>query len=203
MNKILMTAAATCFVFASAANATTIKISAFDIGSFNAATNYSGFVTEDFENLADSQSYNTPNTDGGNSQVTSGGGQLAGDLFTDVGTFSSAGGTGTGGVCQESLGGGSGGTCENLYLKNTGSFGQGNSVPESGSWSLNANDTLGIVWNVIYKGGALFNRVVFALMDASDQGATVTVSANGASETLSGLASGNQQLIVIDFAELI
>lgn len=181
MKKILMTAAAACVAFAGAASATTISISAFDIGSFNSATGYTGFVVQDFENISTTA------------------GQLPGPLNTNVGTFSALSGQGSGTTCDASNG-----DCTQLFLNDTTVNGQGNTVPDNGTWSLNANDTFGVLWDVVKgEGGSLFNRVVFALMDASDQGATVSVTAGGASESLSGLTNANQQLIVIDFDGLV
>lgn len=189
MNKFIATAAAACLAVSGAAHAATITVSAFDITDFDSATGYSGFVVQNFEDIG----------------ADLGAGELPGTLSTNVGDFTTIGGTGTGGVCDESLGVASGGECTNLYLKNTETFGQGNMVPDTnGEWSLNANDTLGITWDVL-KGedGSLFNRVVFAVMDFADTGAKVTVSAGGETVEFDDLTNANQQLIVIDFATMI
>lgn len=183
MKKILMTAAAACVAFAGAASAASISISAFDIGSFNSATNYSGFVVEDFENIG------LP------------AGQLAGPLDTNtVGTFSALSGQGSGSTCAAS-----GGDCTQLFLNDGEDNGQDNSVPLGGQWSLNANDTYGVSWAVEKEqGGSMFNRIVFALMDAADIGNTVVrVSVGNDFAELSGLQNAEQKLIVIDFGSLV
>ncbi len=183
MNKFIMTAEAVCFALGGAAQAATIKVSSFDITGFNSAVGYNDFVVQDFEDIGD---------DFGAA------GELPGPLATNVGTFSALDGQGSGSTCDAS-----GGDCRQLFLNNTTVNGQGNMVPDDGEWSLNANDTFGIVWDVVREGNSLFNRVVFAMMDAADRGATVTVSAGGESVEFKNLLSGNQQLIVIDFGSLI
>lgn len=194
MNKFIATAAAAFFALGSAAQATTISVSAFDIASFDSATGYDDFVVQDFEDVY-----------GDGSQTA---GQLPGDLTTNVGTFSAittdADGVeqfGDGTTCGASLGS----PCDKLFLNNTTVNGQGNMVPDDGEWSLNANDTFGILWDVVKgEGGSLFNRVVFAMMDAADQGAVVRVTVDdGPYEEFSNLLDSNQQLIVIDFSTLV
>ncbi|WP_371060685.1 VPLPA-CTERM sorting domain-containing protein [Rhodosalinus sp. 5P4] len=200
-----MTAAAGCVAFATAASATSISISAFDINDFNAATaNGSGFVIQDFENHGDFAIDGETNlvvddgiteTDGQRS------GELLGDLKTNVGTFSANGGTGSGTTCDAS-----GGNCQNLFLNYGDDNGQDNIVPDGGNWSLNANDTLGVIWDVVKGEGGLFNRVVFGIMDGADQGAKVTVSIDEADvdpKSYSLQSDGNQKLIVIDFSTLV
>lgn len=187
MKSILMTAAAGCVAFATAASATSISISAFDLGSFANATNSDDFVIQDFENLKDDEGNALP------------AGQLSGPLETNVGTFSALDGQGDGTTCDAS-----GGDCTQLFLSDQLVNGQGNMVPDDGDWSLNANDTLGMVWDVVKReGGSLFNRVVFGIMDGADQGATVTVKVGDITKKYSGQLDANQKLIVIDFGDLI
>ncbi|MBE0414340.1 MAG: VPLPA-CTERM sorting domain-containing protein [Yoonia sp.] len=77
-------------------------------------------------------------------------------------------------------------------------------VPDDGIWSLNANDTFGILWDVVKgEGGSLFNRVVFGMMDAADTGAMVRVSVGDVFVEFKNLLNANQQLIVINFGELV
>ncbi len=187
MNKFIMTAAAACFALSGAAHASPISITSFDIAAFNTAVGNSSFVTEDFEQL------------GVDTFGTTGGGLTYDGLDTKVGNFDTVGGIGTGGACIPS------GACEEeLYLKKDTTFGQGNSVPTNGSWSLNSNDTLGIIWEAALSTGSMFNRAVFAIMDGADQGATVTVSieGEGLSQSFSTQKNLNRKLIVIDFGEL-
>ncbi|WP_296375872.1 VPLPA-CTERM sorting domain-containing protein [Yoonia sp.] len=187
MNKFIATAAAACFALGSAAHAATISVSAFDISSFDSATGYTNFVVQDFEDVY-----------GDGSQTV---GQLAGPLATNVGTFSaiSEDASGSGSTCNAS-----GGDCTQLFLNNTTVNGQGNMVPDDGIWSLNANDTFGILWDVVKgEGGSLFNRVVFGMMDAADTGAMVRVSVGDVFVEFKNLLNANQQLIVINFGELV
>mgnify|MGYP001796214899 FL=1 len=79
-------------------------------------------------------------------------------------------------------------------------------MPLDGEFSLNSNDTFGIQWDA--GTGDLFNRVVFGMSDATDQGATLTITADDGTtsefEILnSNLGDGNAQLVIIDFDELI
>lgn len=109
---------------------------------------------------------------------------------------------------------GSGNTCQNLDLNNDNCSnialqyspdlnGQGNIVPLGGAWSLNAADTGGFFWEAVSILTPTINKIVFALRDAADQGATVSVSTTVGgvvySEARSGLGNENLQLIEIDF----
>lgn len=165
------------------ASATTITLSTFSIGNFNAAA--SGGIIEDFEGYTPA----TPNVwDVSN--------------MTAVGTFESLGGTGSGSTCQTQTGGL---TCGDLAL-NTGPInGQGNLVPLGGSQSLSSNDTAGIFWNAFDSAnGTAFNRIVFAVGDAADINGTVfTITADGVTETLTGQANNNEQLVVINLGSFV
>lgn len=44
---------------------------------------------------------------------------------------------------------------------------------------LDSNDTLGMQWTASDAGGRMFDRLLFTLTDPSDQGKTLTISANG------------------------
>lgn len=182
MNKFIMTAAAACLALGSAAQAGTITVSEFNITAFNTATAGSSII-QDFENL--------DGTD--NSTVSAG--ILAGPLVTNVGTFGALDGVGSGTTCQAS----GTSTCTQLSLFDDEKNGQDNTVPTNGDWSLNANDTYGIRWDVAV--GADFSRLVFALMDAADIGDTVVTITDGYGgvATLENLSNAQQKLIVVDF----
>ena len=188
MNKFLATAAAACIAFAGSVSASTISISAFSITDYNNAVGFTNFDTQDFEDLGATM---FPESD-------TVGGLIGGSLDTNVGTFESAGGKGTGEACIPS-----GDCAADLYLKKDITFGQGNMVPFDGSWSLNSNDTLGIIWEVVRESGAMFNRVVFGLMDAADQGAIVEVEVGTSFAQLENRPDKEMKLIVIDFAQLV
>ncbi|MEE4203283.1 MAG: VPLPA-CTERM sorting domain-containing protein [Halieaceae bacterium] len=178
--KHVAAAAVSVLLTAGVAAAGSIKVTEFDINDFNLAVSNNPFVVEDFEDITD-----TP-------------GILNGPLNTDVGTFTSIGGAGSGSTCTQS---GGSPDCEFLSLFDTNPNGQGNLVPDDGIWSLNSNDTFGVVWDVVAPFGD-FNRVVFGMMDAADQGATVTVTSTDIADTavFQSQTSGNAKLIVIDFA---
>lgn len=180
VNKLWMTTAAACLGLAGAANATSISISVFDITDFNAITASGDFEVEDFEAIGE---------DLGEGQLT---GPLTG---TAVGDFSALDGQGSGSTCSAS-----GGDCKQLSLFNSDQNGQDNLVPDDGIWSLNANDTYGMKWDVARDDGGYFNHIVFGLKDAADQGAKVTVeTGDGTFETLSNLGNANEQLVVATF----
>lgn len=176
--RFMTVAAAAAFsLVASAASAVSISVSVFDINDFNVAVGTPGFVIEDFEGFAP--------------------GVVGPSLVTGtVGEFSSLGGMGTGSTCQTS---GGGPFCTELAIRADSPNSQDNIVGAANS--LNSNDTLGINWDVAT--GSLFNRVVFGLSDAGDQGAALTITADDGSAMSvvipGGGADGNQQLVVIDF----
>jgi hypothetical protein len=127
-------------------------------------------------------------------------------IDTLVGNVSTHGSfTGTGSTCQKlDL---NNDNCTNIALQyNPDLNGQGNIVPVGGAWSLNAADTGGFEW-AAFLGGTTFNTIIFALRDAADQGATVSVSADvGGSvvtESKSGLGNDNLQLIAITFSSFV
>ncbi|MEL6118287.1 MAG: VPLPA-CTERM sorting domain-containing protein [Pseudomonadota bacterium] len=186
-------AAAGISLVAGAASATTISVSVFDINTFNQAVSGPSFVTEDFESGF------------AVGEITGNGGNAGATLDTVVGTFSSLGGVGSGSTCALSTGG-SNGICDTLAIFDSSINSQNNTVPLDGEYSLNSNDTFGIQWDV--GTGDLFNRVVFGMSDATDQGATLTITADDGTTSVfevlnPNLGDGNAQLVIIDFDELI
>ncbi|TCM75884.1 VPLPA-CTERM sorting domain-containing protein [Rhodovulum steppense] len=170
-----------------AAQASTISVSAFDIGAWNTATAALGAI-EDFETTG----------------PANGEGKLPGVLATSVGTFDTVGGIGSGSTCVAT----GGAPCTTLSLFGptlNGLNGQGNLVPDNGEWSLNADDTLGVVWNVALASGGAFNKIVFGLRDIADiPGTIATVSSDGATPVeFTGLLNANKQLIVISFGTAV
>jgi hypothetical protein len=169
------------FLATSAAHATSIHVSVFDIADWTSETSFGTFIVEDFETTG-------PDV---------GAGQLAGPLPTAVGSFGAIGGSGSGGTCA---GNNPGATCTFLALEqNDNPFSQGNLVPDTGEWSLNSNDTDGILWKVFT--GSLFNKIVFASKDAADIGNIFfTVETGDATASFGpGAGDGNEKLIVIKF----
>lgn len=155
------------------ANATTITMTTFDIVDFNTVT--AGGIVQDFEGYSGTWDALT---------------------VTNVGTFASTGGTGSGSVCNAQ----SGGNCQSLFVNDTVLSGQGNLVPLTGTKALSSNDTNGIFWTVFGKAGSFFDKIVFAVRDAADiNGTTFTIQTNdGTTETLTGATNNNERLVVID-----
>lgn len=161
------------------ASAATISLSVFDINDFNNVS--SGGTVEDFESYA-----------GANWDPTT---------VTNVGTFTSTGGTGSGSVCNAQ----SGGNCQSLFINDTVLSGQGNLVPLDGTKALSSNDTNGIFWNVFDNiTGNDFSRIVFGLRDAADINGTIfTIETDdGSTATLQAQANNNEKLVVIDLGGL-
>lgn len=178
MKKIFL---ATCLAIATfgvgAAQAATVTLDTFsDAGFAQGAAGATDATTETFE------SYGAAAWDS--------------SALSNLGTFSSIGGTGTGQTCRILTGG----TCEGLQLQDRDTLGQGNVIPAPGTVSLSSGDTFGIVWDVFTRTGALFNGVVFGLRDAADIPGTVfSMTVDGVTRTLTAEQDGNQKLVSIDF----
>jgi hypothetical protein len=116
---------------------------------------------------------------------------------TNVGAFSSVGGTGSGTVCRALVGSA---RCDGLGLQDGVRSGQGNIWPVNGTKALSSSDTFGIVWDAFDKTGRFFNSVVFGVRDAADiRGTTFSVTANGVTQSFTGQADGNSKLFRIAF----
>jgi hypothetical protein len=127
-------------------------------------------------------------------------GEVGTDFATAVGTFNTLGGTGSGGTVN-GLPGNSG---TELALRDGDTHGRVNTVPTGGSWYLDSNDTHGMSWDV--STGASFDTVVFTLIDGSDTGAFLRISAEGASyeQRVGGaLANGNASIVVVSFGQMM
>lgn len=167
--------AATFATVGAAASAATISVTTFSDAGYAA---YVGGVSvlgsEDFEGF-------TPEVQG----AVSG---------TDVGDFMSLGPTGSGGSVV--------GDGTEVAVRDgsvTGSFGRRNTTLGGSQW-LDSNDTLGIRWNAELAGGGAFDQLAFSLSDAADQGATLSVIADGDTlTTFVGQSNGTTDWIVINF----
>lgn len=197
----LMAAAAT-FALATGAQATTITVETFTDTAFNNLVT-GNTVVEDFETPGDL----TLTFEGGGSgkgTAPNNFGEIAPNTFigSSVGNFSGLGGTGSGSTCTAlSIGNNQ---CTNIALQfDPDVNGQGNIVPDDGQWSINAADTLGIKWEAFLSGGKEFTSLFFAIRDASDQGATLTVEADGKSLVFNNLSNNNEQLVLIKFGTAV
>ncbi|WP_187430266.1 hypothetical protein ROLI_007890 [Roseobacter fucihabitans] len=176
-NTILAAGVALASLVGASANATTITLSTFDISNFNTET--AGGIVQDFEGYS---------------------GVWDPMTITNVGKFTSTGGTGNGSVCNNNV---SGGNCKALFIQEGADSGQGNLVPLNGKKALSSNDTNGIFWDVFNAGNSLFSKIVFAVRDAADIGGTVfTIEAKngGVTEATTITAGENNEgrLVVID-----
>lgn len=171
---------------AAAAQAATISVSVLDAATYNAGFGTGPNVGEDFEALG----------------AANGEGEVANGFATAVGTFSTLGGTGTGGTVT----GLPGNTGTLLALRDGNVFGRDNTTPTGGSWFLDSNDTWGMSWNVGVAGGTAFSKVMFTLTDGSDVGAYLRISTGSDSlelRTGGKLPNGNEKLVVIDFGAAV
>ena len=167
------------------AQAATVSVDVHDLSEYASLTaGWKNAISEDFETLG-----------------AAGGRREVGVLDTAVGSFTTLGGKGTGGTVTDKK--------NNTTVKNTGTklalrdgtvYGRTNIAPAGGKWFLDSNDTFGMVWNVALAGGHAFNKLIFALTDASDEGAYLRVTVDGVvQEILSKLKNGTTKLFVIDF----
>lgn len=192
MRTLLLASAVTLGV-ATSAGATTIQVTTFDLDDFEAAQNaLVNTVIEDFETLSPTGAeLNENNGSGG--------------FLTSVGTFSSDGQDGAGGTVDipllPSL------TDNNddslLALRSRPIFSRDNTTRD-GDWFLDSNDNEKMVWSV--DTGSMFNRILFTLTDATDQGATLSIFADGGgSETMQlvGKDNGNAQAVQVSFDNMI
>lgn len=165
---------------AAPALATSISVAEFSTSSFDALVASGTFGGEDFETLG----------------ASLGEGEVGSDFATAVGTFNTLGGTGSGGTVS----GLPGNTGTELALRDGNVYGRVNTVPTDGTWYLDSNDTQGIGWDV--STGDMFNTVIFTLVDGSDTGAYLRISADGETheQRVGGqLANGNASIVVVSF----
>ncbi len=167
---------ATVLAFSNAAIATTISINEYTSGAYGSAVaGLSNFASEDFEMAGPEREI-----------------AFGTALPTDVGTFETVGGTGSGGTVK----GLSGNTGRNVAIRDGNVFGRVNTT-SGGSFFLDSNDTHGISWDV--STGSMFDTIVFTLTDASEF-SFLRVTADGISaEQRVGrrLSDGNTSLVEI------
>ncbi len=189
--KYSMIAIAAAFALGTGAQAASISVQTFTYAAFGNLTKNS-IALEDFESPGD-LSFTFEGGGTGRNPGANDFGEVTGSIGTSVGSFTGLGGTGNG--LQEAFG------CRKYLQQHRVAV---RSVHERATscrsdWSINAADTLGIAWSAFLPGGGKFGSLVFALRDATDQGATLTVETDGSTASFSGLVNDNRQLIVIDF----
>ncbi len=171
-------------VLASPAAAATISTSAFSAGAYNAAVGSGSYITENFESFDE--------------------GNVANGFTTAVGSFSTLGGIGSGGTVTNADFANNGSLLAvrdgNVYgRRSTTSALSGNSADDM---FLDSNDTLGISW-AVSLGGAMFDRIVLTLTDATDVGAIMTIGTGNDAINISGLGNGVKRLVEINFASAV
>lgn len=176
-------------VVAGAASAASVSVEIKNVGDFGTITAGWTSTTQDFEALG-----------------AAGGRREVGTLATNVGTFKTLGGKGTGGTVTD--------TGNNTAVTNTGTqlalrngtvYGRKNVSPTGGAWFLDSNDTFGMRWDVSL-GGGLFNKLVFALTDATDVGAFLRIIVDGKVEEVldkNVYSNGVTKLVVVDFGQAL
>jgi hypothetical protein len=124
-------------------------------------------------------------------------------FVTNVGTFYTRGGTGTGGTVTDPnpdlIG-------WKLAIRDGDVYGRtsttsvltGNSGDDM---FLDSNDTFGIKWLV--NTGSAFNKLIFTLTDVSDQGALVKIVSHGGEIQFQSQRTGNQKIITVDFGGFV
>lgn len=195
-------ALASCLGFlikAGPAAATSISVGQFSAHAYDALLTGMGdaIVVEDFEAFSEGNV-------GGNGAP----------LQTQVGTFETLGGAGTGGTIRrpDNTFTGRHGANPNdpsqLAVRDGYVFGRvsttailtGNSADDK---FLDSNDSHGIIWN-IDLGGMLFDKVLLTLTDAADSGATVTITSDlGSFVQFAAQPSSSQKTVFIDFGAAI
>ena len=161
-------------------SAATISVSSFSAGAYAAAVGSGSYITENFESFDE--------------------GNVADGFATAVGTFSTQGGTGSGGTVTgaDFVNNGS-----MLAVRDGNVYGRRSTTSSLTSDAgadkfLDSNDTYGINWDVSL-GGGLFNRLVLTLSDATDVGATLWIRVGNDLASISGLGDANRQIVEIDF----
>lgn len=146
--------------------------------TYNAIIAGPNWVVEDFEDRTKFLSGQYENGSDITDPLSVNEGEIEESLDTIIGSFTTVGdpGIGTGSTCDAlDL---NGNDCDNIAYQHPESLnGQGNIIPFGGNGSLNIADTKGMVWNV--DTGNLFDELVFALRDAADIRATLTIAAAG------------------------
>ena len=193
------------------ANAASITVETFTYTAFANLTT-GATVVEDFETRGD---LTATFKDGGLTTEDGDSGETFGELSSNgtsrtslsskVGSFTGLGGTGSGNTCK-SLNPNRD-NCTNIALQFDPDLnGQGNIVPDDGQWSINAADTLGVEWTAFLPGKKKFSSLFFAIRDAADQRAELTVTAGGEEVEFTALlnngnklSNNNEQLVFINF----
>jgi hypothetical protein len=195
MNRFALAAVAA--LAASSASAATVTQQAFSQTNWTNAVSGQPAVVENFEALgqalggAAGKEY--LNKDGG--------------LTTAVGTFTRNGGAkGSGSTVTDTVAKSFGNTGEGVALRSGFVYGREDTTKvtqgvANANWFFDSNDLEQVRWDVTI-GGGLFNKLVFALTDPADQGATFSICTGtfGCSDfQLTKQSPSSKRLITVDF----
>ena len=179
-------ASAVFLALAVPATAATVSVSGFSKSDYGTATgSMSNAVTQDFEGYGE--------------------GNVNNGFSTNVGTFSSLGGKGSGGTVSNA-GFANDGT--KLALRDGNVYGRvsttrdltGNSADDM---FLDSNDTQGIVWDVMLGAGRMFDRIVFTLTDAAEFGNSMKIATAYGEAVYSNSGNGEKRLVEIYFGKAV
>lgn len=168
-------------MLAAPAFAASITVSDFNAGAYNTiVSGYGTAVVEDFEGYSE--------------------GNVANGFATSVGTFSTLGGTGSGGTVTNADFANNG---DLLAIRDGNVYGRRSTTSalsgdKADNKFLDSNDTFGIAW-MVSLGGSLFDSVALTITDATDVGAYMRIVVGDDVFTISGLGNGAQKIVEIDF----
>ncbi|ETX14829.1 hypothetical protein OCH239_20980 [Roseivivax halodurans JCM 10272] len=196
--KSLISGATIAVALATSASAASISYQEFSYETYQSKTAKAAAI-EDFDDPSSLSYSYAGGAYRGNGEARTYG-ELSGPIGTSVGTFSTYGdGVGSGNSCRRFRAPGSM-TCSSIALQDGSDINGQGGITSSGGQALNSNDTLGFTWDVFLPGKALFTSVIFALRDAADAGAGLTVSVDGEKgKWFSKAASDDRQLWEIVF----
>ena len=173
-----------CLFATSTAYAASISAIPFDQSAYVSATNgFSLLAAEDFENATV--------------------GNVAPGYMTNVGSFYSIGGVGSGGTINQASFNNDGSL---LAIREGDVFGRTSTTPIlsndlSDDQFLDSNDTFGIRWEAS-AGGSPFDRLVLTITDASEF-KNMVIEVDSMTYSLGDLGNGVSMLLQIDFASSV
>lgn len=165
--------------------AASITVSDFNAGNYNAiASGYGDTRVENFEGYGEDN--------------------VANGFATSVGSFSTLGGTGTGGTVKKADFDNDG---SQLAVRDGNVYGRKSTTAAlSGDASddtfLDSNDTYGISW-MVSLGGSMFNKLALTVTDAADVGAIMKIVVGSDVYEISSLGNGAQKIVEIEFGGLV
>lgn len=173
-------------VLAAPALASTVTVSSFSTSAYNSAVGtMPSAVIQNFEGYGE--------------------GNVANGFSTNVGTFSSLGGIGSGGTVTGADFSNDG---TQLALRDGNVFGRvsttrilsGNAADDM---FLDSNDTHGIIWNVMLAGQKMFDRIVFTVTDAAEFGNTLRIETAHGTAVVASSGNGLKRLVEIDLDQQV